>query len=109
MLGQLDEGLIHLQDGLDLAHDTAAAPSVLYGVGTYAVLLAKQSQHEKAATLLAFVLADSRLQMDDRAEFQRLVTVFGYDETMMQTAQTQIASLTLDVIVAEIINYKQHE
>lgn len=104
MLDDLEMGLQKLKDGLDLARDTAAVPSVLLAVGTYAIMLAKQSQHEEAASLLIFVQDHPKVQMDDKIMFGDIIKQFGYDDDKdVAFAKKRAASLKLEDIVAQIL------
>jgi eukaryotic-like serine/threonine-protein kinase len=104
MLDNLDAGLTILKTGLDLAHDTISVPSVLYGVGTYALWLAKQARHDEAAPLLYFVLEHPKLQMDDRIGITQLIKQFSYDDAQVMTsAKKRAGMLQLEAVVAQII------
>jgi eukaryotic-like serine/threonine-protein kinase len=103
MLDRLGEGLEKLREGLDLAQDTLAIPFMLFGVGTYAVMLAKQEKHADAASLMAFVLKHPKGQMDDKITFNKLVKRFGYEDKM-DVATKQAALLKLETIVDSIVD-----
>lgn len=103
MLDNFDEGLAKVREGLDLARDTLAIPFMLFGIGTYAVMLAKQGKHTDAASLFTFVLAHTKTQMDDRATLNKLIKQLGYDNASMEAAKKRAKSLQLDSIVTSIL------
>ena len=66
-------------------------------------MLAKQGKHADSASLLLFVLNHPKVQMDDKITFNRLIQRFGYDASIMATAELRAKALELDNLVTTIL------